>query len=156
MQLLDTHSEALDSALRQAAVKALILLRNRGQVSPMEVLPLFFRLFRCRDKALRQMLFSHIVAGEAQGRATLRPLSKQSRDCSAGLSCQATPFTYSLCSLTLAICTVAVPCRLLPSSYPLPMWQAAGGAQTNSPCSKVPTPALQTSRAPTRSTATSV
>lgn len=67
MQLLDTHSEALDSALRQAAVKALILLRNRGQVSPMEVLPLFFRLFRCRDKALRQMLFSHIVAGEALG-----------------------------------------------------------------------------------------
>ena len=79
MQLLDTHSEALDSALRQAAVKALILLRNRGQVSPMQVLPLFFRLFKCRDKALRQMLFSHIVAGETQDRAARLPISKDAR-----------------------------------------------------------------------------
>ena len=77
MHLLDTHSEALDSALRQAAVKALILLRNRGQVSPMQVLPLFFRLFRCRDKALRQMLFSHIVAGETLDRAARLPIFKK-------------------------------------------------------------------------------
>jgi len=31
MRLLDTHHDVLDSALRQALVKALILLRNRGQ-----------------------------------------------------------------------------------------------------------------------------
>jgi protein SDA1 len=29
----------------------------------MQVLPLFFRLFRCQDKSLRQLLFRHIVAG---------------------------------------------------------------------------------------------
>jgi hypothetical protein len=44
-----------------------VLLRRRGQLDPLTVLPLFFRLFRCRDKALRQELFSHIVAGERVG-----------------------------------------------------------------------------------------
>ncbi len=28
-----------------------------------ELLPLFFRLFRCPDKALRRLLFRHIIAG---------------------------------------------------------------------------------------------
>ena len=29
----------------------------------LELLPLFFRLFRCPDKALRRLLFRHIIAG---------------------------------------------------------------------------------------------
>ncbi|EFJ52836.1 hypothetical protein VOLCADRAFT_55520, partial [Volvox carteri f. nagariensis] len=60
--LLDTHQTVLDPVLRRTLVGALILLRNRAQVGAMEVLPLFFRLFRCQDKALRQQLFRHIVA----------------------------------------------------------------------------------------------
>ena len=32
----------------------------------MQVLPVFFKLFECQDKALRQLLFRHIIAGEAQ------------------------------------------------------------------------------------------
>ena len=32
IQLLDTHHAVLDPALRRSLVKALILLRNRGQV----------------------------------------------------------------------------------------------------------------------------
>ena len=91
--LLDTHYAVLNSSVRHALVKALILLRNRKQVSfwahsccstfkhvtwalrlleqncgsvqvsAMDLLPLFFRLFRCQDKSLRQLLFRHIIAG---------------------------------------------------------------------------------------------
>ncbi|PNW82173.1 hypothetical protein CHLRE_06g277050v5 [Chlamydomonas reinhardtii] len=60
--LLDTHHQELDSTLRRTLVGALILMRNRAQVDAMTVLPLFFRLFRCQDKALRQQLFRHIVS----------------------------------------------------------------------------------------------
>ncbi|GIM11976.1 hypothetical protein Vretimale_15407, partial [Volvox reticuliferus] len=60
--LLDTHQTVLDPALRRTLVGALVLMRNRGQVEAMSVLPLFFGLFRCQDKALRQQLFRHIVA----------------------------------------------------------------------------------------------
>lgn len=42
--------------------QALILMRNRSQLEALQVLPLFFRLFRCQDKALRHMLFRHIVS----------------------------------------------------------------------------------------------
>ncbi len=34
------------------------------QVAAMQVLPVFFKLFECQDKALRQLLFRHIIAGE--------------------------------------------------------------------------------------------
>ena len=96
MKLLDTHYAVLDPALRRGLVKALILLRNKGQVrilwsgiscpwswqslqdrtdaeaasvlqlATTELHPLFFQLFRCQDKALRQMLFRHIVAGKPE------------------------------------------------------------------------------------------
>lgn len=45
-------------------VRALILMRNRGTLTALEVLPTLFRLFHCQDKALRQLLFRHIIAGE--------------------------------------------------------------------------------------------
>ncbi len=45
-------------------VRALILMRKRGTLTALEVLPTLFRLFRCQDKALRQLLFRHIIAGE--------------------------------------------------------------------------------------------
>lgn len=53
----------LDPALRRALVQSLILMRNRGQLSPTQLLPLLFKLFACNDKQLRDMLFRHIVAG---------------------------------------------------------------------------------------------
>lgn len=62
IELLDKHYALLDPNLRRALVAALILLRNRGSVQPTELLPLFFRLFRCPDKQLRIMIFRHIVA----------------------------------------------------------------------------------------------
>ncbi|KAG2439494.1 hypothetical protein HXX76_004848 [Chlamydomonas incerta] len=71
--LLDTHHQELDSTLRRTLVGALILMRNRAQVDAMTVLPLFFRLFRCQDKALRQQLFRHIVSD-------LKAANKKSRN----------------------------------------------------------------------------
>lgn len=29
----------------------------------MDLMPLFFRLFKCQDKTLRQLIFRHIIAG---------------------------------------------------------------------------------------------
>ena len=62
IELLDKHYALLDPNLRRSLVAALILLRNRGSVQAVELLPLFFRLFRCPDKQLRIMIFRHIVA----------------------------------------------------------------------------------------------
>lgn len=56
-KLLETHCVAMDPHLRKTLVKALILLRNRKQLSPSSLLPLFFKLFRCRDKSLRTLLY---------------------------------------------------------------------------------------------------
>ena len=60
--LLEEQHDALEPALRQALVQALILLRNRGLMPPLELLQLCFRLFCCRDKTLRKRLSQHVVA----------------------------------------------------------------------------------------------
>ncbi|KAJ2158777.1 Severe Depolymerization of Actin [Coemansia sp. RSA 552] len=62
MDLVQRHYPVLDSELRRTIVQALILLRSRGVVSNVTVMPLFFRLFRCRDKKLRTLLYKHIVS----------------------------------------------------------------------------------------------
>ena len=61
MELLDKHHEVMENELRKTIVQALILLRNRGQIEPVTLLSLCFRLFRCKDKPLRAMLFAYIV-----------------------------------------------------------------------------------------------
>ncbi|KAH6568034.1 hypothetical protein BASA62_005711 [Batrachochytrium salamandrivorans] len=58
--LFISHLMAPD--VRKTMVQALILMRNRGIVQPTTLLGLFFTLFRCKDKTLRQMLHSHIVS----------------------------------------------------------------------------------------------
>ncbi|KAJ1735586.1 Severe Depolymerization of Actin [Coemansia biformis] len=60
--LLERHYPVLDAELRKTIVQALILLRSRGLVSNVQVMPLFFTLFRCRDKKLRKLLYTHIVS----------------------------------------------------------------------------------------------
>ncbi|XP_041460227.1 protein SDA1 homolog [Lytechinus variegatus] len=59
--ILQTYSTVLDPDMRMTLCKGLILLRNRGLVSPTSLLGLFFELFRCQDKVLRKMLYDHIV-----------------------------------------------------------------------------------------------
>ena len=51
----------LEPKIRMAVVKALIRFRNKGLLSPAALLPLFFKLFRCHDKALRVVLYNHII-----------------------------------------------------------------------------------------------
>lgn len=64
-------------------VRALILMRNRGTLSALEVLPTLFRLFRCHDKALRQLLFRHIIAGECVDTTSEETFSLGSADIKA-------------------------------------------------------------------------
>eukprot|EP00002_Diphylleia_rotans_P024805 TRINITY_DN4898_c0_g2_i4.p1 TRINITY_DN4898_c0_g2~~TRINITY_DN4898_c0_g2_i4.p1 ORF type:complete len:898 (+),score=268.29 TRINITY_DN4898_c0_g2_i4:45-2738(+) len=62
MSILDIHAPVLQPDFRKSCVQCLILLRNKGVLSNMTILPLFFKLFRCSDKALREMLFNYIVS----------------------------------------------------------------------------------------------
>ncbi|GJP70415.1 hypothetical protein CLOP_g1359, partial [Closterium sp. NIES-67] len=61
MALLQSHVDVLHPMLRRQLAHALILLRNRQLLGPTDLIPHFFRLFRCPDKALRKLVFSHIV-----------------------------------------------------------------------------------------------
>lgn len=47
--------------MRNTFCRALILLRNKNLVSPLDLLELFFQLLRCQDKNLRKFLETHIV-----------------------------------------------------------------------------------------------
>ena len=62
VDLLKEHGLDMDPELRSSLCRALILVRNRGLISPLVLLQLFFKLFRCKDKLLRSVLFSHIVS----------------------------------------------------------------------------------------------
>ncbi|RKP13562.1 SDA1-domain-containing protein [Piptocephalis cylindrospora] len=61
ISLLQEHHLTLNAEVRRTLVQAVILLRNRQVISTIGVLELFFTLFRCRDKALRSMLYAHII-----------------------------------------------------------------------------------------------
>eukprot|EP00047_Mylnosiga_fluctuans_P003731 m.230644 g.230644 ORF g.230644 m.230644 type:complete len:691 (-) comp12092_c0_seq1:145-2217(-) len=59
--LLEAHYATMDADLRSSLCRSLILMRNRDLVAPTGLLELFFKLFRCHDKSLREMLYTHIV-----------------------------------------------------------------------------------------------
>ncbi|XP_063223734.1 protein SDA1 homolog [Bacillus rossius redtenbacheri] len=61
LDLLQSHYAVLDSAMRMTFCRALILLRNKNLLQPMDLLSQFFQLLRCRDKVLRKFLENHIV-----------------------------------------------------------------------------------------------
>ncbi|KAI9263452.1 SDA1-domain-containing protein [Phascolomyces articulosus] len=61
VDLLQQHCVVLNPEVRKSFVQALILLRNKGVLDNTRLLPLFFTLFKCRDKQLRELLYSHIV-----------------------------------------------------------------------------------------------
>ncbi|KDO26028.1 hypothetical protein SPRG_08681 [Saprolegnia parasitica CBS 223.65] len=61
ISLLEKHSNVLEATLRKTLVQSLILMRNRNIVDALVLLKLFFELFRCPDKRLREILYSHIV-----------------------------------------------------------------------------------------------
>jgi protein SDA1 len=54
-------SSKTSSLFPQSTCKALILIRNKGQLTALDLLTLFFELLRCQDKSLRAFLHKHIV-----------------------------------------------------------------------------------------------
>ncbi|RKO88958.1 SDA1-domain-containing protein [Blyttiomyces helicus] len=61
VSMLSAHHQTLSPELRKTMVQALVLMRNKDQISATSLLSLFFTLFRCKDKHLRSMLHKHIV-----------------------------------------------------------------------------------------------
>ncbi|KAG3107827.1 hypothetical protein PI124_g12872 [Phytophthora idaei] len=72
MGLLRDNYLVLEPELRKTLVQSLMLLRNRGLVDAITLLKLFFELFRCPDKRLRELLYKHIVSDIRQLNATSR------------------------------------------------------------------------------------
>ncbi|KAG7390861.1 Protein SDA1 [Phytophthora boehmeriae] len=72
MALLRDNYLVLEPELRRTLVQSLMLLRNRGLVDVITLLKLFFELFRCPDKRLRELLYKHIVSDIRQLNATSR------------------------------------------------------------------------------------
>ena len=70
VELLNRHYALLDPNLRRSLVSALIPLHNRGSVTLGELLPLFFRLFRCPDKQLRLGLSPHRLRGQIRNKCS--------------------------------------------------------------------------------------
>eukprot|EP00755_Sulcionema_specki_P012248 Sspe_Gene.50935::Locus_28290_Transcript_1_1_Confidence_1.000_Length_1873::g.50935::m.50935/K14856/SDA1, SDAD1; protein SDA1 len=60
--LLQKHKDSLDAEVRRCMVQCLCLLRSRNAVDPQQVLPLFFQLFKVKDRELRETLLAFLVA----------------------------------------------------------------------------------------------
>ena len=60
-KLLKEYGPALNTCVRLAACKALVIIRNRGLVSATDLIYLFLQLLRCQDKGLRIFLRNHII-----------------------------------------------------------------------------------------------
>jgi len=61
VSLLEKHSTVLDGNMRLSFCRALILLRHKGLIEPVQLHKLFFQLLRCQDKSLRSFLRDNIV-----------------------------------------------------------------------------------------------
>lgn len=70
MKLLQENYLVLEPDLRRTLVQSLMLMRNRNLIDPITLLKLFFELFRCPDKRLRELLYKHIVSDIRQLNAT--------------------------------------------------------------------------------------
>ena len=53
-ELLVEHADALHADVRRVVAQALILMRNRGGLEALPLLKVFFRLFRVKDKLVRE------------------------------------------------------------------------------------------------------
>lgn len=62
MNLLRNYSTSLHRASRMACCKGLMILRSKAFLELKELLPLFFELVRCPDKALRAYIKQNIIS----------------------------------------------------------------------------------------------
>ena len=61
LNLLEQHYNVMLPGVRLLMVQSLRMMRVKNVVSPSLVIPVFFRLFRCKDKALRTFLTTAIL-----------------------------------------------------------------------------------------------
>lgn len=59
--VLDKQAHLLNPDVRMVFVRALILLKNKGFITASALFHLFFQLFRCQDKTLRQVIYDFII-----------------------------------------------------------------------------------------------
>mmetsp|Transcript_19617 Transcript_19617/g.40691 ORF Transcript_19617/g.40691 Transcript_19617/m.40691 type:complete len:849 (+) Transcript_19617:51-2597(+) len=62
MGLLKEKGDVLHPATRKACAQSLILLRNRGCVTPDALMTLFFDMLVVKDKELRSIAYAHIIS----------------------------------------------------------------------------------------------
>ena len=62
IDLLRKHATVLNADMRLSFCRALILLRHKDLLAPVDLLQLFFDLLRCQDKSLRKFLTDHIIS----------------------------------------------------------------------------------------------
>eukprot|EP00123_Amoebidium_parasiticum_P010986 comp20446_c0_seq1/m.26000 comp20446_c0_seq1/g.26000 ORF comp20446_c0_seq1/g.26000 comp20446_c0_seq1/m.26000 type:complete len:691 (-) comp20446_c0_seq1:81-2153(-) len=62
MDLLETHASVMQPEIRRDLCKSIILLRGKDMVAPVKVYEVFFKLFRIKDKTLREMLRTHVIS----------------------------------------------------------------------------------------------
>jgi protein SDA1 len=61
LELMDSHAGTLHPDVRSKLLQALMLLRNRELLNPLQMLQLCFKLFSVQDKALRLLLSDYII-----------------------------------------------------------------------------------------------
>ncbi|XP_034830491.1 protein SDA1 homolog [Maniola hyperantus] len=62
VDILKRHNTTMQSEMRLALCKCLILLRNKNFITSFDLLELFFSLIKCQDKHLREYLKTHIIS----------------------------------------------------------------------------------------------
>jgi protein SDA1 len=60
--LLRIYGHTMHPDVRLTVLQALLLLRNRGLLLPMDLFPLLFDIMDIQDKVLRQLAYSHMIA----------------------------------------------------------------------------------------------
>lgn len=61
IDLVEQNYNALHPNVRLEIVQSLRMMVTRNVITPSDIMPLFFKLFRCEDKHLREYLFSTII-----------------------------------------------------------------------------------------------
>ena len=95
VNLLERHATVLDGNMRLSFCRALILLRNKGLIAPVELHKLFFHLLRCQDKSLRSFLKDNIVND-------IKNINAKSKDQKLNASLQSHMFTMLKDNATIA------------------------------------------------------
>lgn len=118
MDLLSRFHMLMEPDLRKHLVQALILLKNKGVISSIDLLSLFFTLFRCPDKLLRVIIYTFIVNDIKTANAKIKNnrlnqtlqnylftiLNKTREESAGGKASQANPESIIAAKKSLQVC----------------------------------------------------